>query len=82
MKKQNSLRGVSIAELYSKFGVVLILIVALIVGAILSPSFLMLSNLVSVAKNVGVYAIIAIGMTRLLIGGGVQEVLSWAFSSR
>lgn len=72
MKKQNSLRGVSIAELYSKFGVVLILIVALIVGAILSPSFLMLSNLVSVAKNVGVYAIIAIGMTRLLIGGGVD----------
>ena len=26
----------------------------------------------SVARNVGVYAIIALGMTRLLIGGGVD----------
>lgn len=30
------------------------------------------SNLVSVAKNVGVYAVMALGMTRLLIGGGVD----------
>lgn len=72
MKKQSTLKGASIAELYSKFGVVAILVVALIVGAILSPKFLVASNLVSVAKNVGVYAIIAIGMTRLLIGGGVD----------
>lgn len=72
MKKGSFLKGASIAELYSKFGVFLILAVSLVIGAIMSPEFLMPSNLVSVAKNVGVYAIMAIGMTRLLIGGGVD----------
>ena len=70
--KESIFKGASIAELYSKFGVVLILILSLIVGTILSPEFLTGSNLMSVARNVGVYAIIALGMTRLLIGGGVD----------
>ena len=72
MKKASSLKGASIAELYSRFGIILILFIALIAGAILSPSFLVPSNLISVAQNVGVYAIIALGMTRLLIGAGVD----------
>ena len=72
MKKKNTLKGASIAELYSRYGVFLILMIALIAGAILSPAFIVPSNLVSVAKNVGDYAIMALGMTRLLIGGGVD----------
>ena len=71
-KKEGLFKGASVAELYSKFGVVLILILCLIIGTILSPEFLTGSNLMSVARNVGVYAIIALGMTRLLIGGGVD----------
>ncbi len=72
MQKTNRLKGFSLAELYSRFGVFLVLIVALIAGASLSPAFIVPSNLVSVAKNVSVYAIMALGMTRLLIGGGVD----------
>lgn len=72
MRKNNSLKDLSLAELYSKYGIFLILVIALIAGALLSPSFLVLSNLVSVAKNVCVYAIMALGMTRLLIGGGTD----------
>lgn len=72
MNKKNSLQCLSIAELYSKFGILVILLIALIAGAILSPAFLVPSNLVSVAQNVGVYAIIALGMPRVLIGGGVD----------
>lgn len=72
MRKNNSLKDFSLAELYSKYGIFLILVIALIVGTIMSPAFLVPSNLVSVAKNVGVYAIIALGMTRLLIGGGTD----------
>ena len=71
-KKEGLFKGASVAELYSKFGVVLILILCLIIGTILSPEFITGSNLMSVARNVGVYAIIALGMTRLLIGGGVD----------
>ena len=71
-KKEGLFKGASVAELYSKFGVVPILILCLIIGTILSPEFLTGSNLMSVARNVGVYAIIALGMTRLLIGGGVD----------
>lgn len=69
---KNGIKGASLAELYSRYGIFLILVIALILGAILSPAFLTPNNLVSVAKNVGVYAIIALGMTRLLIGGGVD----------
>lgn len=72
MGKKSSLKGLSLAELYSRYGVFLILVIALVTGALLSPAFLVPSNLVSVAKNVGVYAIMALGMTRLLIGGGVD----------
>ena len=70
--KSKKFQNASLAELYSKYGILLILVVALIAGAILSPAFLVPSNLISVAKNVGVYAIMALGMTRLLIGGGVD----------
>ena len=70
--KSKKFQNASLAELYSRYGILLILVVALIAGAILSPAFLVPSNLVSVAKNVGVYAIMALGMTRLLIGGGVD----------
>jgi len=72
MNKGNKLKNFSLAELYSKFGVFLILIIALIAGTIISRDFLVISNLLSVAQNVSIYAIIAIGMTRLLIGGGVD----------
>ena len=72
MKNKNSLKGASFAELYSRYGVFLILVIALIAGAILSPHFIVPTNLVSVAKNVGVYAIMALGMTRLLIGSCVD----------
>ena len=70
--KSKKFQNASLAELYSRYGILLILVVALIAGAILSPAFLVPSNLISVAKNVGVYAIMALGMTRLLIGGGVD----------
>ena len=51
-KKEGLFKGASVAELYSKFGVVLILILCLIIGTILSPEFLTGSNLMSVARNV------------------------------
>ena len=70
--KNKKLQNASFAELYSRYGILLILIIALIAGAVWAPAFLVWSNLVSVAKNVGVYAIMALGMTRLLIGGGVD----------
>ena len=70
--KNKKFQNASFAELYSRYGILLILVVALVAGAVLSPAFLVWSNLVSVAKNVGVYAIMALGMTRLLIGGGVD----------
>lgn len=72
MRKKSNIKDFSLAELYSKFGVFMILILALVVGLFLSPAFMVPSNLLSVAQNVSVYAIVAIGMTRLLIGGGVD----------
>lgn len=72
MRKKNSVRDFSIAEIYSKFGVVMLLVLAFLVGIFLSPAFMVPSNLMSIAQSVSVYAIVAIGMTRLLIGGGVD----------
>lgn len=70
--KKDMFKGQSFAELYGKYGIVLVLVIALVAGTVLSPQFMSGSNLMSVAQNVAVYAIIALGMTRLLIGGGVD----------
>lgn len=72
MSEKTKTRNVSLGDIYSKFGVLMILLLALVVGTIISRDFLVPSNLLSVAQTVSIYGVLAVGMTRLLIGGGVD----------
>jgi ribose/xylose/arabinose/galactoside ABC-type transport system permease subunit len=48
------------------------LIILVIVFTVLEPKFLMMNNLITVAKHVARYAILAIGMTYVIISGNID----------
>lgn len=59
-------------ELLSKLGPLLALIVLIIFVSILSPSFLSLTNLMNLMRQVSTNALIAFGMTFVIITGGID----------
>lgn len=59
-------------ELLSKLGPLLALIVLIIFVSILSPSFLSLTNLMNLMRQVSINALIAFGMTFVIITGGID----------
>ena len=59
-------------ELLSKLGPLLALIVLIIFVSILSPSFLTLTNLMNLMRQVSINALIAFGMTFVIITGGID----------
>src|SRR5271169_6892577 len=63
---------ISFAELYSNFGVFLILIAAMAVATILSPVFLSARNLTNVLRQNAVITIVACGAQVVLLTGEVD----------
>lgn len=59
-------------EMLSKLGPLLALIVLIIFVSILSPSFLSLTNLMNLMRQVSTNALIAFGMTFVIITGGID----------
>lgn len=59
-------------ELLSKLGPLLALIVLIIFVSVLSPSFLSLTNLMNLMRQVSTNALIAFGMTFVIITGGID----------
>jgi len=68
VKKNNT----SIGILLLKARTFIALIVLIIVFSILSPNFLTAQSLILVAKHVALYAIMGIGMTAVIISGGID----------
>lgn len=60
------------AELYSKFGIFIILILAIIIASFLSPAFLSARNLLNILRQNAVILIIAFGSQMVLISGEVD----------
>lgn len=67
-----SLARVNWRNLLARFGLVLALIVLVIVLSLLSDRFLTTSNTLNVLKQISVNAIIACGMTVVIIGAGID----------
>ena len=59
-------------ELLARFGLLLALVVMVIVLASISDRFLTTSNIINVLRQISVNAIIAFGMTVVIIGGGID----------
>ncbi len=61
-----------IANLLRRYGIVLAFVLLLIVLSFLSDSFLTLSNLLNVTRQVSINAILAAGMTFVILTGGID----------
>jgi len=59
-------------EWLSRYGLVLAFLVLALALSLLSPSFLTLSNLFNVLRQIAVNALLAFGMTVVIIGGGID----------
>jgi len=70
------------ARLLRRFGIVLAFVLLLAVLSLLSPSFLTLSNLLNIARQVSINAILAAGMTFVILTAGIDlsvgSVLAYA----
>ena len=65
-------QGVSLINLLSRFAPVIFLAVLMIVFAIIQPNFLKVNNLLQVARQVSITGLIAIGMTFVILTGGID----------
>jgi len=69
---ENVKRKFEYKEILSKLGPLLALIVLIIFVSVLSPSFLSLTNLMNLMRQVSTNALIAFGMTFVIITGGID----------
>lgn len=63
---------ISFAYLYSKFGILSILIVTIIISAFLSDKFLTVSNFMNIIRQVSAVGIVACGAQMILLTGNVD----------
>lgn len=65
-------QGVSLINFVSRFAPVIFLALLMIVFAIIEPNFLKVNNLLQVARQVSITGLIAIGMTFVILTGGID----------
>src|SRR5438093_9911210 len=56
----------------SQFLIVVAVVMECVIFAILSPSFFTVDNFVNVALQIAIYGILAVGMTLVIITGGID----------
>lgn len=60
------------AELFKKYGLFVVLIVICVVFSVMTPAFFTLSNMMTVARQVSMTGIAAVGMMFVLLTGGID----------
>ena len=70
-KSGNTIFNNSIQKLKS-FGILWVLIAIIIIASILEPTFLKFSNVVNIIRQIAINGIIAVGMTFVLLTGGID----------
>jgi ribose/xylose/arabinose/galactoside ABC-type transport system permease subunit len=59
-------------KMVSKFGIVMVLLALIVLWSCLSDAFLTVNNLLLIIKQVSMYSILGVGMTFVLITGGID----------
>ncbi|MDO4339207.1 MAG: ABC transporter permease [Eubacteriales bacterium] len=59
-------------DLFKKYGVVFILVILVVIFTILNPAFLTGRNMINISKQIAVMAILSVGMTFVLLTGGIE----------
>ncbi|MCD8096920.1 MAG: ABC transporter permease, partial [Lachnospiraceae bacterium] len=57
---------------YKKYGVIFILLALVIFFSVFAPSFFSVTNLFNISKQVAIMAILSVGMTFVLLTGGIE----------
>lgn len=65
-------KQVSLAAIYRKYGILLILVLLFIVSALINKNFLKPQNLINILKQISVVTIIACGETMLIVSGMID----------
>jgi len=63
---------VSFGSLFERFGMLMIFVALFIICSIISPVFLKPSNLLNVARQVSIIGIVSMGMTVVILAGGID----------
>ena len=64
--------GFSVGMLVLKLRTLIAFFVVLVVFSFIAPNFLSVANLIAMAKHSAIWAILAMGMTYVIIGGGID----------
>lgn len=68
----NNTKKMSIADIYGKFGIFIILLVTIVISAIISPAFLSVENIINVIRQNVTIGIVACGAQLVLLCGDVD----------
>lgn len=74
------MRKKSIASLFSKYGVLLVLVLLFIMFSICAPNFTKVKNLFNITRQICTLGICSVGMAIVLIGGGIDLSLGYQLS--
>ena len=72
IKSQGNQAGRKLNYIASKYGMLSILILIIIVAGIINPAFLTGQNIINIFKQISATGLLAIGMTFVIISGGVD----------
>jgi len=70
--KLKSSNSISVGSIYQRYGIIILLIAELIIFSILHDNFFKLENLLSVGRQISFIGIASIGMTMVLLTGGID----------
>lgn len=59
-------------DLFKKYGVIFILAILIVIFTILNPAFLTPLNMINISKQIAIMAILSVGMTFVLLTGGIE----------
>lgn len=71
-KNVDSAKKINIGKILGKYGVYIALLVLFIIMSIASSSFLNVTNLFNILKQNAVYGVLAVGMTFVIVTGGID----------
>jgi len=61
-----------VKNFFSRYGSLLVLAVMIIIMTVLSPNFMTIANLFNVSRQISVMAVVAAGMTFVILSGGID----------
>lgn len=70
--EENEKTKTSWIDLYKKYGIYIFLVVVCAFFSVAAPNFLSASNLINILRQVSMFGIVVIGVTMVMIGGGMD----------